>query len=684
MRVSGYLRVASLSAAIGLAVAGGFIAMTTNRASASPALAAKPISYPIYTRTNTSLLLGSAGTLHVAAAPISGSIPIAYDNSSTGPVEVVDADGSNAHQLGPAAAYSPTWKSDGSALAMSTFDGANLTGLAVVSAAGEVAAQEPVLARNPTYSPDGTRLMYWNDQPSGKELISIANADGSDPRVVWDDTKGMLSADLGFLPQWAPDGSAVVFNTFPAGCTWCLESGSPNQVWIVDADGTGLRHVANGDGIEHVRWSPDGQWLVGDGLLRVRPDGTSRSQLGSGGGSAPVWSPDGAQIAYIGGPASTAAVSIANADGSNPHVVVNSADPASSTYSDVQWLPDGSGLVFDVQTDDPATNNQLATIETVGADGSGLRTIATGQNPVVPTYVTRLAGATRDDTAVSVSRATFTVAPTIVVARDDLYPDALAGGPLAAKVHGPLLLSPPTGVTPALAAEAKRLGAKTADLIGDTTALSANVEAGLRAAGITTINRIGGPTRYDTARLIADKVGGTAVYIARGDNFPDAASVAGLAAFEQHPILLTPPGFVAVATTAALSDLNATSACIIGGTNAISSSVQSKLAALGLTVSRVSGPTRYGTSAAVATLADEAGMTGAPWLADGANWPDALSAGPAAAAVKGNLLLVDSNSLDASPETRDRLITHLPTTVVAVGGPDVVSPADAAHALAGS
>ena len=123
-------------------------------------------------------------------------------------------------------------------------------------------------------------------------------------------------------------------------------------------------------------------------------------------------------------------------------------------------------------------------IETANVDGGGVRTVVSGQDPVVPSYITRLAGATRVDTAVSVSRATFSTASTIVVARDDLFPDALAAGPLAAKLHGPLLLSPPTGVTTALATEVKRLGAKTAYLIGDTTALSANVEAGLRAAGV--------------------------------------------------------------------------------------------------------------------------------------------------------------------------------------------------------
>ena len=620
---------------------------------------------------------GSVLTANAAVA--SASIPIAYDGSGNGPVEVVSLDGSNAHQVGPATASLPDWKPDGSALAMDT--GA-ATGGAVIRADGSSTEQLPALGNNPTFSPDGTQLVYWTSQAPNKELISIANADGTNAHVVWDDTKGILSAELGFLPRWAPDSSAIVFNTFPAGCISCLETGSPNQVWIVNADGTGLHLVANADGIEHVAWSPDGLWLVGDGLARIHPDGTGL-QSGIGEAVAPVWSPDGTRIAYLGGSTTHVAVSIADSDGSHSRDFIF-ADPATTVYSDLQWLPDGSDLVFHVQTHNTATNSDTSLIETVNVDGGGMRTVVSGQDPVVPTYVTRLAGATRVDTAVSVSRATFTTASTIVVARDDLFPDALAAGPLAAKLHSPLLLSPPTRVTPALAAEVKRLGAKTAYLIGDTTALTASVEADLRAAGITSIVRIGGITRYDTARLIADKVGGTAVYVARGDDFADAASVAGLAAYQQRPILLTPTNSLAAATSAALADLHAISATIVGGTSAIASSVQSALASAAVTVSRVSGSTRYGTSAAVASIAAAVGMTGAPWLADGANWPDALAAGPAAAAVKGNLLLVDPHTLSASAETNAWLIAHPPTTVVALGGPDVVSPSDTAHALTGS
>ncbi len=71
---------------------------------------------------------------------------------------------------------------------------------------------------------------------------------------------------------------------------------------------------------------------------------------------------------------------------------------------------------------------------------------------------------------------------------------------------------------------------------------------------------------------------------------------------------------------------------------------------------------------------------GPPWLASGLNWPDAVSAGPAAAASKGVLLLVAPTTLAASPASRAWLAAHPSSVVVAVGGPDVVSAQDVADA----
>src|SRR6185437_5913215 len=185
---------------------------------------------------------GGASIPTASAAVASSSIPIAYDVSENGPVDVVSFDGSNAHPLGPASASLPSWKPDGSAVAMMTG-----TGIVVANADGSGTKQLSALGSNPTYSPDGTRLVYWTTQGSNKQLIWIANADGSDAHVVWDDTLGILSAELGYLPKWAPARSAIVFNTSPAGCIPCLETGGLNQVWMVNADGTDLHHVIKAD-----------------------------------------------------------------------------------------------------------------------------------------------------------------------------------------------------------------------------------------------------------------------------------------------------------------------------------------------------------------------------------------------------------------------------------------------------
>ena len=343
------------------------------------------------------VLLGvSEGATNARAATPTASTPIAYDGSGNGPVDVISFDGSNAHQLGPASASLPNWKPDASAVAVVT--GA---GVVVTSADGSSTKELSAVGSNPTFSPDGTQLVSWIPQGSNKQLIVIANADGTSAHVVWDDTRGILSAELGYLPKWAPDSSAIVFNTSPAGCIPCLETGGLNQVWMVNADGSGLHHVAAADGIEHVAWSPDGSWLVGDGFDRVHPDGTDR-QDGSAGANDLSWSPDGTRIAYLGGSTNHVAVSIADSDGLHSRDLIF-ADPATTSYSDLQWLPDGSDLVFHVQTHNTASNTDTSLIETVNVDGGGMRTVVSGQDPVVPSYIKRLAGATRVDTGVSVS-----------------------------------------------------------------------------------------------------------------------------------------------------------------------------------------------------------------------------------------------------------------------------------------
>lgn len=220
--------------------------------------------------------------------------------------------------------------------------------------------------------------------------------------------------------------------------------------------------------------------------------------------------------------------------------------------------------------------------------------------------------------------------------------------------------------------------------------MSDGVVAQLGGCGITTTRRLAGATRFDTAAAMAQAVGGTNAYLVQGvgpnpqTGFADAISVSGLAAYQGRPILLTNTDSLPPATAQALSSLGITSVTIVGGNDAVSPTVEQQVANMGITVDRVAGADRFATSAQVADLAAQAGMSPAqPWLATGLNWPDALSAGPAVAKTGGDLLLVNGPDLAGSPASQAWIDDHGPsfTQVTLLGGPDVLAPSVAVAAL---
>jgi len=90
--------------------------------------------------------------------------------------------------------------------------------------------------------------------------------------------------------------------------------------------------------------------------------------------------------------------------------------------------------------------------------------------------VVRLSGATRYDTAVAVSRATFpNGANAAFIATGLAFPDALAAVPAAGRTGGPILLVPGASVPAPVLAELERLDPDTVFLLGGTAALGITV-----------------------------------------------------------------------------------------------------------------------------------------------------------------------------------------------------------------
>lgn len=89
------------------------------------------------------------------------------------------------------------------------------------------------------------------------------------------------------------------------------------------------------------------------------------------------------------------------------------------------------------------------------------------------------------------------------------------------------------------------------------------------------------------------------VYVATGDNFPDALGAAATAALGLGPVLLVQPTAIPAATLSELNRLQPSQIVIVGGPAVISTSVQNQLEGLGFSpdVTRISGANRYETAA---------------------------------------------------------------------------------------
>lgn len=296
----------------------------------------------------------------------------------------------------------------------------------------------------------------------------------------------------------------------------------------------------------------------------------------------------------------------------------------------------------------------------------------------------RLSGAGRVETAVAISADARDTADTVILARADAYPDALAAVPLAANLDAPLLLTDSAGLSKPTANEIKRLGATTAIVLGGETAISKRVARDLAALDVE-VDRIGGDSRFATAALVAarlpDRTGRAVIVEGRNAEarrgWPDAVVAGPLAAERGDAVLMVDATAVPAETRKALVDLKIDRITIIGGPVSVSPQVLAELedpngdGKVDRTIERVSGPNRYVTSTEVAwEQVRDAGAPATLWLATGRSFPDALAAGAAAAASGGSLVLIDgTRSLvdEAARDFRRDLRGSLDRVVVAGG-----------------
>ena len=301
----------------------------------------------------------------------------------------------------------------------------------------------------------------------------------------------------------------------------------------------------------------------------------------------------------------------------------------------------------------------------------------------------RLAGADRFATSAEVSEEAFPQgASSVVIASGFSFADGLAASALAGHLDAPVLLVPPIGPLPtSIRAELSRLGAGSARIVGGVGAVSAAVADELEDRGLS-VTRSGGDTRYDTAALVAARIGDGGIgtfdglrtaIIATGTSFPDALAASAPAFSGPHPILLTEPNRLPASTRDALVDLDVQQVLVMGGTAAVSPAVVEAIRDTGdvVRVQRVAGADRGATAHELADLlvADAPGGFGygtdGAVVASGNDFADALAAGPLAGGTQVPILFASPTTTAAAAYLAAHKATI--TTLTIVGGTGAVS-----------
>lgn len=212
----------------------------------------------------------------------------------------------------------------------------------------------------------------------------------------------------------------------------------------------------------------------------------------------------------------------------------------------------------------------------------------------------------------------------------------------------------------------------TVNSVGATASVTVSVG---RGAPTPTVNRVSGPDRYATAVEIS-KAGfpGTApvVYLATGENYPDALGAAPAATVGGGPLLLTTSGGLPLSVKAEIQRLKPAKIVVVGGTPAISAAVFTEVKKLAPQTIRLAGSDRFETSRLVIAHAFP-NATPSVYVATGLNFPDALSAAAAAGAKKMPVLLVNGTNGDIDAATSSLLRAKKVTNTIVAGSTVTVS-----------
>ncbi|PHR93177.1 MAG: amidohydrolase [Robiginitomaculum sp.] len=223
----------------------------------------------------------------------------------------------------------------------------------------------------PRFSPDGERIAFTSDRAGGDNIWTM-KADGSDPQQVTKESFRLLNN-----PTWSPDGRFIAarkhFTTsrsLGTGEIWLYHTSGGDGVKLVkraseahqkelgepmfSADGRSIYYSANTTSGARFIYAQDSNDTLFEILRYDLATGeTSTAVSGAGGSVRPTPSPDGKTMAFVRRERTKSKLYLQDMASGRAWKIYDDLDQdmqetwaVHGVYPNMDWLPDGSGLIF--------------------------------------------------------------------------------------------------------------------------------------------------------------------------------------------------------------------------------------------------------------------------------------------------------------------------------------------------
>lgn len=293
-------------------------------------------------------------------------------------------------------------------------------------------------------------------------------------------------------------------------------------------------------------------------------------------------------------------------------------------------------------------------LEKIGSTGLETESKLDSDNQKQSGSMTSLSGSNRYQTAVKISQNGWPRgAQNVVLVNSSSTISGTMATPLATTYNAPILLSSNQTLNPNTLTEIKRLRPRKIYIIGDTRALSSNIERSIKSMGISTV-RLSGATVGQTSAKIANEISrhhdvDTSYVVSIQNGSADALSIAAQAGRTKNPVLVSN---ASVLNSDAMNFIrnNTPNVYYIGGTGSINTSLLSRISSIvanGSEANRISGVDRHDTNAKIISKFFGKGPFSNMLIAksDDIGMIDTVAAGPLAAMKNAPILITKKDRI---------------------------------------